>query len=122
MKSHDEDPFFDGLVRRCIVPKGFRPQSDAEIAAMLDALGAYDLDDAKRDRMLRKIQGKEPMCWDVSSSDRTGLCNDMASTQQLVEMFRSRGEEIPPEIQEQLRKLEEEAGREAAEGENGNVE
>lgn len=114
MKGKDEDKLFDGLVRRCFVPKGFRPESEEDIDTMFEALGSSDLSETKRSRMLRKIRGEEPLIWE--RSDSTGVRLDSAAqAREMVEMFRARGEEVPAELEERLRELEQQAAQEVDE-------
>lgn len=56
MTNKNSDRVFDGLIHRSIVPKGFRPETDAEIEAMLESLGSGEISDEKRRRMLAKIR------------------------------------------------------------------
>jgi hypothetical protein len=51
----------DGLLCRSLVPKKWRPETDAEIESMLDSIPNTPMPKAKVDRMLRKINGQEPV-------------------------------------------------------------
>ncbi len=103
---------FDQLIRRSQVPRGFRPESDAEIEMMLDALGPCELPKAKCQQMLRKICGQEPMVWEIEIIENAPpILNEESTAElnELVEMFRSKGSDIPPDLQEKLRELEKQA-------------
>jgi len=100
------DRVFDGLVRRAIVPRGFRPQSDAEIESMLDAIGPGDMSDAKLQRMLGKTHGRIPLSWEKEEPEASSWQPNTAEARELAEMFRARGDELPPELEEKLREME----------------
>lgn len=51
----------DALLRRAIVPKKWRPQTDREIETMLDGIPNTPMSKEKASRMLRKINGQEPV-------------------------------------------------------------
>ena len=112
MTNQDEDRMFDKLVRRSLVPKGFRPESDQDIEAMFDALGESELSESKRERMLRKIRGEEPMIWEQDQDSTPIDIESAADVREMVEMFRSKGEEVPPGLEEKLRELEQQAAEE----------
>tara|TARA_R110002049_G_scaffold276108_1_gene454252 strand:- start:3069 stop:3443 length:375 start_codon:yes stop_codon:yes gene_type:complete len=119
-KRDKSDRLFDALVYRAIVPKGFRPQNNEQIEEMLDALGSEELSSEKLQRMLGKIHGQIPMTWETEDSDPTENLTDSAETHELVEMFRARGEELPPELEEKLREMEKRAAKHPNEEENSN--
>lgn len=105
-KHENGDRVFDGLVRRAIVPRGFRPQDDVEIELMLESLGPGEMSDEKLQRMLGKIQGQIPMVWDSEGSEVPSWQSDSAEARELAEMYRAKGEELPPELEEKLREME----------------
>jgi hypothetical protein len=119
MTNQDEDKMFDKLVRRSLVPKGYRPDSDQDIEAMFDALGGAELSESKHGRMLRKIRGEEPMIWDQEQDSPPVDIESAADVREMVEMFRSKGEEVPPELEEKLRELEQQAAEEYDEEDEG---
>ncbi|MBN73104.1 MAG: hypothetical protein CME32_27935 [Gimesia sp.] len=106
---------FDQFIRRSQVPRGFRPESDQEIEMMLDALGPCELPNEKCQQMLRKICGQEPMVWEIEIIENASPILHKGSTaevNELVEMFRSKGSDIPPNLEEKLRELEKQAAEE----------
>ena len=103
------DLLFNHLIQRAIVPRGFRPQSDEEIESMLNALGNEDLPDDKLNRMLGKIHGEVPMGRDTVEPEPLDWNSDSSETRELAEMFRERGEELSPELEEKLREMEKRA-------------
>lgn len=104
-----DDRFFDELIRRAIVPRGFRPQNDQEIETMLDALGAGNMSDEKYQRMLGKVHGEIPLSWETDEAEAVSLESESMEARELAEMFRAKGEELPPELEKKLRELEERA-------------
>lgn len=120
MTNQHGEKLFDKLVRRSLIPKGFRPESDEDIDAMFDALGQSELSESKRNRMLRKICGEEPMSWNLKQDSNPVHVDSTTDIQEMVEMFRSKGEEVPPDLEEKLRELEQQAAKEAdEEGDEG---
>lgn len=117
-KQDRGDRFFDGLVRRAIVPRGFRPQNDQEIESMLDALGTGEMSDEKLQRMLGKIHGMIPMSWEADRTEATSLDLESVEARELAQMFRAKGEELPPELEQKLRELEQRAAQPPDEEEN----
>ena len=96
----------ESLVRQTIVPIGFRPQSDREIDQMLDAFGPEEVTNAKLERMLDKISGRgghgseRPHVFFVAEFEETSESKEMA------EMFRAQGDDLPADLEEQLREME----------------
>lgn len=112
MTNRNDDAFMDGLFRRALVPKGFRPRSEEGIDEVLRALGQVDVSDEERQRVVEKILGLRPH---NKSSEANSDCppEQMASlSEELVEMFRGEGEDVPPEIAERLKQLEDQAAQE----------
>lgn len=122
MSSQNADRRLDSLVFRAFVSRGFRPETDAEIDAMLDALGGEALPKEKMERMLRKIGGEEPIGIKPAPelvSDLAGLTSDQ---RELVALCRAEGREIPPEIQavlDEMRKRAAEHKQDNEEPRNG---
>lgn len=103
------DRVFDGLVRRAIVPKGFRPRTDAEIEAMLDGLGQDEMPEEKMHRMLGKIRGQIAMGWERNEASPLDRKCDSEEAREMAEMFRAKGEELPPDLEKKLREMEKRA-------------
>ena len=121
MSRGDKDRLFDGLVERAIVPRGFRPETDEEIEAMLDSLGHVEIAEDKLHRMIDKIEGNSPMSWDVvENQDPVGI-SDSAEARELAEMYRAKGEEIPRDLEERLREMEKRASELPHEDVDGEV-
>ena len=108
-KQNKQEEIFDGLVQRSLVPRGFRPETDEEIEAMLEGLGSGEVSQDKLQRMLGKIQGSTPMAWEVVAEESNSWQSDSAEAKELAEMYREKGEELPPELEAKLREMEEKA-------------
>lgn len=112
MTNRNEDAFMDGLFRRALVPKGFRPRTEEGVDEVLRALGQVEVSDEERQRVVEKILGLRSH---KKSSEAKSDCapEQMDSrTEELVEMFRGESEDVPPEIAERLKQLENEAAQE----------
>jgi len=119
MNKKGEDRLFDALVRRAIVPKGYRPKSDEEIETMLGALGPSQVSDEKLERMLGNIKGLIPMSWESEESKSPSWQANSAEAQELAAMYRAQGEELPPELEEKLREMEKRAAEPPDEDDDG---
>lgn len=113
------DDFIAGIIRRAIVPKGFRPRSDQELHKALDALGDVEISTDKARDMLEKIRSDRPFLIPVNDDSNDGDLSLSESAEELVEMFRAEGEDIPPEVAERIRELEQLAAEEADEMDYG---
>lgn len=122
MSSQNADRRLDSLVFRASVPRGFRPETDAEIDAMLDALGGETLPKEKMGRMLRKIRGEEPVGVRPAPEPLHELARLTSDQRELVALCRAEGREIPPEIQailDEMRKRAAEHTQDNEEPRNG---
>lgn len=113
MSEKIPDDMIDGLIRRAIVPKGFRPRSSAELEKAQEALGDDPTADSVVDHVLESILDDTlPLerceTLEFISTDEQQV---EESSDELVEMFRSGGD-IPPDIAKRLLELENEAGKE----------
>lgn len=113
------DQDINKLVFKAIVPKGLRPDTPEEIDAMLDALGGDSLLEDDVQRMLRKIRGEETLGDPTAQRDRE-CCDDAAVEMTDAEraLYRNRNEDIPPEVEELLQDLENEALEDGEEDED----
>ena len=94
------------LVRQAIVPVGFRPQSDREIEDMLEGLGPEEISDIKLQRMLDKIHGPGYLKSEFDEGSQVTKQAETSEFRELAEMFRAQGDELPPELEEQIREME----------------
>jgi hypothetical protein len=109
MTNESNEQPSDDLVFRALVPKGFRPTTDTEIEQMLDGLGPAEISQSKLQRMLGKIKGTIPKAWEETLEATVRCEADSADARELAELYRARGEIVPPEIQAKLRELEKRA-------------
>lgn len=109
MTNENDDRAFDDLVFRALVPKGFRPKTDAEIEQMLDGLGQVEIPKSKLERMVGKINGTIPMAWEEFDEPIIACEADSSDARELAELYRARGEVVPPEVEAKLRELERKA-------------
>lgn len=110
------------LIRNALVPKGHRPQTNAEIEQMLQLVDAEPMSEEKRQRMLRKIEGQQALFEKIQpSSSETDAVALTALEEELVALHRAQGKELPPELAAKLKAMEERARRLPGEGdEDGN--
>lgn len=104
MTSERQEKLIDGLLRRAIIAKGYRPRTEDEEDAMLEAFGHVEISEAKRDRMLRKIRGEQQFDAELPGEFSGGTAAEV--NEELAAMFRGEGEEISPELQARLDELE----------------
>lgn len=114
MNSHDLDSNSEkkilSLVRKSTVPKGYRPETDDEIDAMLDGIGPSPIADDKLSRVLRKFSGDEPIF------PMETFCESLADAEceeamELAAMYKSQGKPIPEGLVAKLRRMEERASK-----------
>lgn len=117
-KERKDDRLIDGLVHRSLVSRGFRPETDEEIDAMLEGLGSGEIPQDKLARMLGKIEGTTSMAWDFVEEEPSQWDSDSAEATELAEMFRAKGEPLPPELEAKLREMEEKASEPPADDED----
>ena len=108
MTNHDPDVAFGRLLHRAIVAKGLRPTTAVDIDKMLNAVKGEPLSDEKLQRMLRKINGLEPM--GTSSVDETacyhGIESQLSETEaELLALHRAQRQPLPPELEAKLKEL-----------------
>ncbi len=99
------------ILNAALIPSGFRPQSDAEIEAMLETIGGEPLSSDKLARMLRKIDGKEPIGVKLQKEVDVSPSVLNETQRELVMLYRSKGRAIPPEIQAMLDDMRKRAAR-----------
>lgn len=111
MTSQPPKPRLEDLIRQSMVPKGHRPATDADIEKMLDAMGNETMSDAKKDRMLRKIRGHEPV-FPIDPAATPAVSSELSPEEQEVyALCRSKNKPLPPDLAEKVRTLEEKAAK-----------
>lgn len=97
--NKDTDQRLSKLLNAALIPPGFRPKSNDDIEAMLETVGGEPLSGDKLARMLQKIHGEEPL-GKQRQQELNVTPNVLNETQQeLLMLYRSKGRNIPPEIQ-----------------------
>lgn len=115
-EQQNPDFRFDQLLKASLVSKGYRPRTDADIEQMLDVTDVKAVSDEKLKRMLRKVNGEEPMLAQNTMSMPQGGAHELTTTErELVALHRAQGKELPPELAAKLRAMEERARRSADE-------
>ena len=99
IKNKDSNQHLSEILNAALIPPGFRPKSNMAIEAMLETIGGESLSSDKLARMLRKIEGKEPIGNRIQQEVdiSPGVLNE--TQQELLMLYRSKGRAIPPEIQ-----------------------
>ena len=102
IKNKDSNQRLSEILNAALIPPGFRPKSNMAIEAMLETIGGEPLSSDKLARMLRKIEGKEPIGNRIQQevTISPGVLNE--TQQELLMLYRSKGRAIPPEIQAML--------------------
>lgn len=112
MAKQNPDLRFDRLIKAALVPKGHRPRTPEEIDRMLDLIDTPEVSNQKLQRMLRKVNGEEPTFVEPEpAASQPGTSELTAAERELVALYKSQGKDLPPEIQEKLRAMEERASR-----------
>ncbi len=104
-------PDLEDLIRQATVPKGHRPETDADIEKMLDAIGSEPMNDAKKDRMLRKIRGQEPVFPIPAPATHEVGAQLTPEEQEVFALCRSKNKPLPPDLAAKVKALEEEAAK-----------
>ncbi len=110
MSTDIPDDLLARLIRRAVVPKGFRPRTSDELDQSLNAMGDIDIAPNRVSSIVDRILLDEPIVFgrQMAETNPDESISDRENLSELVEMFRSEGD-IPPEIAERLRELESEA-------------
>jgi len=94
----------NSIIRDALVDKGYRPRTCKDVDAMLDSIGGDNFDEDKVARMLRKIRGEEiAVDWTESADEISHALS--AEERQLLVFYRTKGQEIPPEVQAKLEEM-----------------
>src|SRR5438094_551953 len=114
--SHEEiDKPVKDLIARAFLPAELCP-SDKAIEAMLDKAQGRPLSDEQVERMLKKAKGELPVGEREEEPDAPWSEDALTAEQkELVFLCRNEGKELPPEIEEKLRRLREKARAEGEE-------
>lgn len=109
MTPEEHDKPVRDLIAKVYLPPDLCPADPKDIEAMLDAAGGSPLAEDQVERMLKKARGELP----VGEREEEGpLWSEDALTEEereLVALHRNEADELPPEIEEKLRRLRERA-------------
>lgn len=117
MSPDNEQDKLNSLIYKAIVPEGLRPKSAEDIEAMLDAIGGEKFHEDKLLRMMRKINGEEPVGIRDENICPQPFSELSAEDRELVAFYREKGKDIPSDIQEKLNEIRKRAQQEEAESE-----
>lgn len=107
----------DALLRRALVPKGYRPTKGSDIDRLLDAMSTAPMDQETKERMLRKINGTEATFPDRSASPSVSSSELTETEKELVAMYRARNKELPPDLAAKVKAMEARAAQRPKPGE-----
>jgi hypothetical protein len=118
MTPEDPDKQLRDLIARVFVPSDLCPSDPDEIEAMLDAAGGLPLSDEQIERMLKKAKGELPV--GERKEEELAWSEDALTEEEraLVALHRNQGDDLPPEIEEKLRRIREQARLEPEEEED----
>lgn len=112
MAAKYTDKELNNLIYQAIVPQGLRPSEPDAIDAMLDAVGGEIPSEDTVRRMLRKIQGEEPVGVRSVENEPQPFSMEVEEatlTQEELALYRNRNEGVSPEIEDKLKEMEERA-------------
>ena len=96
----------DALLRRALVPKGYRPTRAVDVDRLLEALSTTPMDEVTKSRMLRKVNGLEEMFPDRSSPPPV-VSSELSETEkELGAMYRAKNKDLPPDLAEKVKAME----------------
>ncbi|MBL9149854.1 MAG: hypothetical protein JNM94_14275 [Phycisphaerae bacterium] len=117
MNSKQPNMRRDALLRRALVPKGYRPTKGADVDGLLDAMNATPMDEETKARMLRKINGLQATFPDRSFAPRIASSELSETERELVAMYRAKNKELPPDLAEKVKAMEARAAQRPQSGE-----
>jgi hypothetical protein len=121
MTPDDSDKRLRTKIERAFVPADLCGTDPDAIEALLDAAKAEPFPEGKVTRMLGKLKGDIPLGEhekEEKSEDPVWAESELTEDEEaLVALHRNGGAQLPPEIQEKLQRLREQAKSEPAEGE-----
>lgn len=109
MTDSNPDRRLEDLLRRALVPKGYRPTKDDDIERLLDTVGSHAISEEKKQRMLRKIRGQEAVFPERSPEIPEPPEQLTEAEEQMRVLCRSRGQPLPPDLAAKVKAMEERA-------------
>lgn len=111
MSNKQPDMRRDALLRRALVPKGFRPTKDVDIEKLLDTIGEQPISEEMLQRMLRKVNGQEAIFPDRATPAPTLTTELSPQEHEAYALCRSKNKPLPPDLAAKVKALEAKAGR-----------
>lgn len=109
MTSEQPNMRRDALLNRALISKGHRPATAAGIDQFLGAIDAAPMTDEKKQRMLRKINGQEPVFVDRSTPPPLVTTELSECERELAAMYRAQNRPLPPDLAAKIKSLEDRA-------------
>lgn len=118
MTNQNFDIHLDGLVRSALVPKGYRPIKNSDIEKLLDTIEEEPISEEKKQRMLRKIRGQEPVFQDRTYPESIITTDLTAQEKEFVTLHRAKNRPLPPDLAAKLKEMEKRASKKPKSGED----
>lgn len=99
----------DALLRRAMVPKGYRPLKAQDIEKMLNSIDPVPMSEEKKHRMLRKIGGQQSMFVEAADRGTVSIAELTEVEKEMVVLCRSQGKPLPPDLAAKIKAMEERA-------------
>ncbi len=122
MTPEDPDKRLREKIEKAFVPTNLCTTDPAAVEALLDAAKAEPFAEDKVQRMLKKLKGDLPVSKREQQQEEEPVWSVGVMSEEeeaLVALHKNSSGELPPEIQEKLRRLREKARREPEAGETG---
>lgn len=109
MTPEEHDKPVRNFIAKVYLPPDLCPSDPKDIEAALDAAGARPLGEDQVERMLKKARGELPV---GEREEQVPEWSENALSEEereLVALHRNEGSELPPDLEEKLRRLRERA-------------
>ncbi len=107
----------DMLLRRALVPKGYRPTKNSDIEKMLNTIDDAPIDHDKKARMLRKINSQEPMFQRPAKPIFTVDTKLTEQEREMVALHRAQNKPLPPDLAAKVKAMEQRTSAKSDPGE-----
>lgn len=111
MNNQSSEKKLDMLLRRTLVPKGYRPTKLDDIEKMLRTIDSEPMSPEKQERMLRKINGVEPVFPEAKPTNPIATGELTPEELELVALHRSLNKPLPSDLEAKIKALEERAAQ-----------
>jgi len=108
MTPEEYDKPIRDLVAKHFLPPDLCPAAPAAIEAMLDAARGKLLSTEQLERMLKKARGELPV-GEREEDNQDGAKEEVSEEEELLALHRNESGKLPPDIEEKLRQLREQA-------------